>query len=203
MSAMDVTTALESRRAVKVFDPEHHMSEQDVDEILRLTVCAPSAFNLQHWRFVRVKEPALRAEIRKIAWDQSQVTDASLLLVLCVDLRAWEREPARHWVTAPEAVQNIILPAIDSFYRDNEQMQRDEGMRSCGLVAMSLMLAARALHYDSCPMDGFDFHALARLIRLPDDFAICMMVAIGKPKGEPLPATTRLPVEEILVTDRF
>ena len=52
-------------------------------------------------------------------------------------------------------------------------------------------------------MDGFDFDALARLIHLPKDFAICMMVAIGKPKGEPLPPTARLPLDEIMVTDRF
>ncbi len=166
-------------------------------------VRAPSAFNLQHWRFVRVQDAELRAEIRKISWNQSQVTDASLLLVLCVDLRAWEKDPVRHWQTAPPAVQEIILPAIEQYYRDNTQMQRDEGMRSCGLIAMSLLLAARAMGYESCPMDGFDFEALAKLIRLPEDHAICMMVAIGKPKGEPLPPTSRLPLEDVVVTNRF
>ncbi len=203
MSEMKVTTALQTRRSIKVFDPAHRMAEQEVDALIRYAARAPSAFNLQHWRFVRVRDGQLRQEIRKIAWDQRQVTDASLLLVLCVDLRAWDKEPARHWQTAPPAVQDIILPAIDQYYRDDAQMQRDEGMRSCGLVAMSLMLAARAMGYDSCPMDGFDFEALARLIRLPEDYALCMMVAIGKPMGEPLPSTSRLPLEEIVVTDRF
>lgn len=60
----------------------------------------PTAFNIQNWRFVVVKDTELRREIRKVAWDQPQVTDASALLILCADIRAWEKSPARYWENA-------------------------------------------------------------------------------------------------------
>lgn len=92
---MNVKTAIESRRSVKAFDPDHRMSEAEVRELLSQALLAPTAFNIQNWRFVAVQDAALRQEIRKVAWDQSQVTDASLLLVMCADLKAWDKNPER------------------------------------------------------------------------------------------------------------
>lgn len=63
-----------------------------------------------------VKNPELRKQIRKVAWDQTQVTDSSALIILCVDLKAWEKSPARYWKNAPKEVQEFILPAIDGYY---------------------------------------------------------------------------------------
>ena len=63
----------------------------------------------------------------------------------------------RYWINAPKEVQEFILPAIDDYYRGKDQVQRDEAMRSCGIAAQTLMLAAKSMGYDSCPMDGFDF----------------------------------------------
>jgi len=73
-----------------------------------------------------------------VAWDQSQVTDTSLFIVLCADLKAWEKEPGRYWVNAPDEVQAFMLPAIDAYYRGKEQVQRDEAMRSCGIAAQTI-----------------------------------------------------------------
>ena len=92
---MDVVDAIRSRRAVKWYDPEHRMSEAERKNILELALQSPTAFNIQNWRFVVVDDPALRAEIRKVSWDQAQVTDASLLVILCADLASWRREPQR------------------------------------------------------------------------------------------------------------
>ena len=69
-----------------------------------------------------------------------------------------------------------MLPAIDNYYRGKEQVQRDEAMRSCGITAQTLMLAAKSMGYDSCPMDGFDFERVAELIRLPADHVIAYNV---------------------------
>jgi len=138
-----------------------------------------------------------------VAWDQAQVTDASLLLILCADLKAWEKEPARYWKDAPQPVRDYLVPAIDTYYRGREQVQRDEAMRSCGLAAQTLMLAARDLGYDSCPMDGFDFDAVARLINLPTDHVIAMFVAIGKPTEQAWPRPGQLPLDAVTIVDRF
>ncbi|MEO1766352.1 nitroreductase family protein [Thiobacter aerophilum] len=200
---MDVRTAIEMRRSIKGFDPQHRMTEEEIETLMGLTILSPTAFNIQHWRFVLVRDPVLRTEIRKLAWDQPQVTDASLLVILCADLKAWQKDPARYWRNAPEAVRDFVVPAIHQYYAGREQVERDEAMRSCGLAGMTLMLAAKEMGYDTCPMDGFDFEAVARLIKLPRDHVISFMIAVGKAVKEPWPRGGQLPLSEVLITDRF
>ncbi|MFA7316262.1 MAG: nitroreductase family protein [Sulfuricella sp.] len=200
---MDVSRAIELRRAVKAYDAGQRMSEAEKEKLFSLAMLSPTAFNIQNWRFVVVAAPELRKQIRAVAWDQAQVTDASLLVVLAADLKAWERDPARYWRNAPQPVQDYLVPAIDQYYRGREQVQRDEAMRSCGIAAMNLMLAAKEMGYDSCPMDGFDFDAVGKLINLPPDHVIAMFVAISKGTQEPFPRGGQLPMGEVVITDRF
>lgn len=200
---MDVIKAIESRRAVKHYDPTHRMSEADEQRLLSLALLSPTAFNIQNWRFVVVKDPILRQLIRAEAWDQAQVTDASLLVILCADLNSWEKNPARYWQNAPAEVGEFIVPAIEAYYRDKPQVQRDEAMRSCGIAAQTLMLAAKALGYESCPMDGFDYEAVGRLINLPEDHVVAMFVAIGKGIKPAWPRGGQLPSQEVVIIDRF
>ncbi|MCK4564373.1 MAG: nitroreductase family protein [Verrucomicrobia bacterium] len=200
---MNVSTAIQNRRAVKHFDPDHKMTKKEREKLLSLALLSPTAFNIQNWRFVVVEDPELLKQIRSASWDQAQVTDASLLVILCADLKAWEKEPIRYWHSAPEPVQEFMVPAIEQYYNGLDQVQRDEAMRSCGIAAQTLMLAAQSLGYDSCPMDGFDFDSVAELINLPEDHAITMFVAIGKGTAEAHPRGDKLPLDEVIITDRF
>jgi nitroreductase len=200
---MKTDEAITTRRAVKHYDPSHKMTGEEINKLLSLAILSPTAFNIQNWRFVVVSDPDLRKQIREVAWDQSQVTDTSLFIVLCADLKAWEKEPQRYWVNAPQEVQEFMLPAIDEYYRGKDQVQRDEAMRSCGIVAQTLMLAAKSMGYDSCPMDGFDFDKVAELIKLPEDHVIAMFVAIGKGTKEAWPRPGQLPLEEVVIMNSF
>ncbi|MDY7107357.1 MAG: nitroreductase family protein [Planctomycetota bacterium] len=200
---MDTITAIETRRAVKAFDPAHAMTEAEIERLMELAILAPTAFNIQNWRFVLVRDEKLREKIRAAAWDQAQVTEASLLIVLCGDLRAWADSPQRYWRNAPQAAQDFIVPAIGQYYEGRKQVQRDEAMRSCGIAAQTIMLAAKAMGYESCPMDGFDFDAVAELIRLPSDHVVAMMVAVGKGVKPPWPRGGQLPRSEVVLADRF
>jgi nitroreductase len=191
------------RRAIKWYDPEHKMSEAEFRNLMELVILAPTAFNIQNWRFVRVTDPEQRQAIRAVAWDQAQVTDASELLVLCFDQQAWRKDPQSYWREAPQEVQDFLVPAIAQYYQGNEQVQRDEGMRSCGIAAMSIMLLAQEMGYDTCPMDGFDYDAVAKIVHLPEDHEICMMVAIGKRVKDSWPKPGQLPLEQVLIENRF
>lgn len=82
---MNILEAIETRRSIKHYDPAHVMPEADVDRLMELARLAPSSFNMQNYRFVLVRDPELRRQIRAAAWDQAQVTDASLLVVMCAD----------------------------------------------------------------------------------------------------------------------
>lgn len=200
---MTTIEAIESRRAVKHFDPDHRMTDDEISRLIGLAKLAPSSFNMQNYRFVLVRDPELRAEIRAVAWNQAQVTDASLLVILCADLTAHANNPGRYWAHAPKEVQDILVPALTPFYEGKPTLIRDEGMRSTGFAGMTLMLAARAMGYDSCPMVGFDAEAVSRLIRLPDDHAISFMLAIGKQTKPVWPRGDRLPDDEVVIHDRF
>jgi nitroreductase len=202
-NSMRVSEAIQARRSVKAYDPDHRMPQADIDKLMSLARLSPTAFNIQNWRFVLVTDPELRKQVRAAAWNQAQVTDASLLVVLTADLKAWEKEPRRYWHLADQSVQDYIVPAIDQYYRGREQVQRDEAMRSCGMAAQTLMLAAKEMGYDTCPMDGFDFDAVAKLINLPADHAIAMFVVIGKPLAPARPRSGSLAVEEVVLYNGF
>jgi nitroreductase len=191
------------RRSVKQFDPKHTLSESEVSQLLLNAVHAPTSFNLQHWRFVRVTDPDQRQAIRAVAWDQAQVTDASELLVITADTKAWEKTPNRYWRNAEPEKQDVLVGLIRDFYSGREWIQRDEAMRSGAFAAQNIMLSARAMGYDSCPMIGFDQDQVAALINLPDDHVIVMMLAVGKAVAPAWPRGGQLPLDEVIVENRF
>ena len=78
----DILTAIAERRSAKRFDPNVTISEEELRSILDAGRKAPTAFNIQHWRFVVVSDPALRKQIREVSWNQPQVEEASALIIL-------------------------------------------------------------------------------------------------------------------------
>ena len=200
---MNVSTAIQERRAEKMFDPAFSINDQQITDLLEKAMLSPTAFNIQNWRIVNVKDPVLRQKIREVAWNQDKVTDASLLFVLCADLNAWAKEPARYWAEAPQMYQDMLIPAIDAYYRDKPQVQRDEAMRSCGIIAMSIMLLAQEQGWYSCPMDGFDFDAVGKLIHLPENHVVSMMITIGNRTQESFPRVGKIPLNEVVIENTF
>jgi len=200
---METTTAIQTRRAIKHYDPEFAMPAEEERQLMELALQSPTAFNIQNWRFVLAKDPELRKEIRAAAWDQAQVTDASLLVIICGDLHSWKKDPARYWVNAPQEVQDFLVPAIGQYYEGREEVQRDEVMRSAGIAGQTLMLAATAMGYQSCPMDGFDFEAVGKLINLPENHQIAFMIAIGKGTKDAWPKPGQLPYDDVVHNNSF
>lgn len=126
-------------RAVKHFDPCHRLSAEEERKLLEATIQAPTSFNIQHWRFVILRDPALRATIREdYGHDEAQITDASVLVLFTADVKAWSK-----------------------------RLQRDEAQRSIGLAMQTLMLAATGMGYQSCPMISFGIEKLAELADPP------------------------------------
>lgn len=200
---MNTPDTIRARRSVKHYDPDHVMPDSDEKELLNLMRQAPTSFNIQNWRVVNVKNKELRTQLREAAWDQAQVTDASLLLVMCADIKAWNKDPARYWSEAPQDAQDILIPMIKPFYEGRDWQQRDEAMRSTGIAAQTLMLAAKAMGYDSCPMIGFDTDKVSELINLPEDHVVGMMLTIGKGTKPAWPKPGYISDDEVFVTDTF
>ncbi|MCB1886948.1 MAG: nitroreductase family protein [Rhodocyclaceae bacterium] len=200
---MDLFDTIDSRRSVKHYDANASLPETDFQRIMEAAIKAPTSFNIQHWRFVRVRDGALRQQIRAAAWNQAQVTDASELLVIVGDARAWARQPERYWRHADAATRDALVPMLQDFYRDRDWLQRDEAIRSGAMAAQNIMLSAKALGYDSNPMIGFDIDEVGRLLKLPEDHVIVMMLAIGTATSPAWPRSGQLALDELVVADHF
>lgn len=200
---METLDAIYRRRAVKAFDPEHRLTEAEEGKLLQAAVQSPTSFNIQHWRFVVIKNPALRRRLRELGNDQSQITDASMLIVMTADVKAWQKSPERYWANAPKEVADLLVNWMGPFHDGREWLQRDEAQRSIGMAMQTLMLAATAMGLQSCPMIGFDIDGVAEAIGLPNDHTMGPMVAIGRGTTEPWPKPGQLPLDEVVITDRF
>ena len=201
---MDTFEAIYQRRAVKGFDPEHRLTSDEERKLLEAAIQAPTSFNIQHWRFVVLRDPELRLKIRKeLGNDQAQMTDASLLILMTADVQAWRKQPERYWRDAPPDVAKILVDWMGPFHEGRDWLQRDEAQRSIGMAMQTLMLAAKSMGYDSCPMIGFDIDKVAELIHLPDDHVMGAMVAIGKGTKQPWPKPGQLPLDEIVFENAF
>lgn len=200
---MDVFEAISTRRAIKKFDSTHTMSNDDVQKLMEHVILTPTSYNQQNWRFVYVTDQAVKEKISVAARGQAQPKDGSLVVVLCGDMDAWRTEPLRYWKNHPTEKQEMVKAALEKKYTDNTQNQRDEAVRSCGMAAQSIMLAARQMGLDSCPMVGFEYDELADIIKLPENHLIVMMVVVGKRAQDAAERGGQLPLNQVAFENHF
>lgn len=200
---MNIFDAIHARRSVKHYDPDFTIPDEDIAKLKDLVRQAPTSFNIQNWRFVFVSDQAVKDKLCAAAWNQKQVSDASHTIVLCADINAWDDRPERYWNKAPQDIQDIIVPMIKPFYDGKDWQQRDEAMRSVGMAAQTLMLSARGMGYDTCPMIGFDADQVADIINLPKDHVIGMIMTLGKRIKDPSPKPGYLGDADVFFENSF
>lgn len=201
---VNVFDAIYSRRSIKHFDPEHRLTQEEETKLFEAVIQSPTSFNIQHWRFVVLRDAELRAKIRTdFGNDQAQMTDASLLVLFTADQKAWQKDPARYWRNAPPEVAELLVGWMGPFHEGRAWLQRDEAQRSIGMAMQSMMLAAQEMGYQSCPMIGFDIEKVAELIKLPEDHVMGPMVAIGKGTKDAWPKPGQLPLKEVVFENSF
>ncbi len=200
---MDLFSAVSARRAVKKFDPAHQITDAEIDTLMQAVILSPTSFNIQNWRFVLITDPDQKQKMREIGFDQAQFSDCSLLVVICGDRNAYDQEPERYWANAPAETQQMVVGMIRQYYGASAELRRDENLRSGSLAAQTLMLAAQALGYDSCPMVGFDFEAAAGLINLPPEHDIVMAITVGKAVEPARERGGQLPLADVVRKNRF
>jgi nitroreductase len=114
---MDVFEAMEKRHSVRAFDPSREVSEELVERLLACACLAPSAGNVQPWRFVVVRDPGLKGKLAAAALGQGFVARAPVVIVVCADLEAHASSYGRRGVElysiqdTAAAVQNMLLAA--------------------------------------------------------------------------------------------
>ncbi|MFM9000736.1 MAG: NAD(P)H-dependent oxidoreductase [Opitutia bacterium] len=155
--------ALRWRYATKAFDPRPIPADvwKALEHALQL---APSSYGLQPWKFLVVADPARRALLRPNSWGQSQVTDASHLVVFTrqtsvteADVQAFydqlvsERraDPAKLEPYRQMMVQNVAQGM-------SAERQREWAARQVYIALGQFMTAAAVLGVDTCPLEGID-----------------------------------------------
>lgn len=199
---MEFAQVVQQRRSIRTYDPSQPISDAELRALFELVRLTPSSFNVQHWRFVVVRDQALKTQLRAAALGQEQVETASAVVVVLGKLNAYE-DAARIYADTPPAVQNSVVPMIGKYYADAPALQRDEAIRSASLAAMTLMLAARDRGFATGPMIGFDPPAVCKLLGIDANHLPVMLVVIGRQVGEVRPRATRLPTSEIVRLERF
>ena len=200
---MDVFEAIETRRAIKKFDPTYKMSQIDVKKLMEHVILAPTSYNQQNWRFVISTDQDVKEKISIAARGQVQPKDGSLVVVLCGNMDAWKTEPLRYWKNHPSEKQETVKAALERKYDGNSQNLRDEAVRSCGMAAQTIMLAAKQMGLDSCPMVGFEYDELANVINLPENHMIVMMVVVGKRAQDASQRGGQLALDEVVFENSF
>lgn len=192
---------LQSRRSVREYKADAPISDADLKEILELTTAAPSSWNLQHWRFVVIREQANKEKLLPLAYGQKQVVDAAVTILVLGDLQA-NLVADQVFAGAPAEVRETLLGQINGAYHNNPQLARDEAIRNASLASMQLMLAAKAKGYDTVPMGGFDKDAVVKLLNVPDRYIPVMLIALGVAAAPGRPSG-RMSLDEIVINESF
>jgi len=191
---MDLANAIRQRRSTKSYSPEP-VDDDVLRRIFELVLESPSSFNLQHTRFVLVRDAARRAQLMEASWGQAHVGAAPVDVVVCARLDAHE-DARRSQAHAPGDVADKVVALIEQIYGGNPQLQRDEAIRSASLASMTLMLAAEAGGLRTCPMIGFDPVKVASIAGLDESHIPVMLVTLGHPGEGGVFPTSRYPMAE-------
>ena len=170
---MSIVTNLNERYATKVFDPSKKVSETDMEKILESIRLSASSMGLQPYKVLIVKDPKIRAELRNAAYGQSQITDASAILVFAVNYEADEKT-ADEYISLVSRTRNVSVESLSgyndmikgSLSRFNPE-QLETWVSKQAYIALGYGLVSSAvLGIDTCPMEGFSAEEFDRILDL-------------------------------------
>jgi len=200
MNALEV---IKQRISTNKFDTSRTLSEAEIKDLVSYAIEAPSAYNIQNWRFVAVTDPEAKERLKAVAYNQQKVVDAAVTFIVLGDLRGYEKLPeilkpmVDGGVIKQEAADGWANSAISN-YSASEQFARDEAIRSAAFAAMTLMIAAEAKGLSTGPMIGFDPAGVKREFNIPDRYVPVMLVTLGYSAPGNWPRKPRLSVDEVL-----
>lgn len=180
-----------ARHATKSFDGRKVPDDQ-VAALQDLIRHAATSFNVQPWRAVVIGDEARRQALSEVAYNQPQITSCSHLFVFCANtdldslvdrLEAQSRESGMP-TEKVEAYIGTIRGFTDGLVGDNRLAW---AQRQTYLALANGINGAKALGFDSCPMEGFDPNGFTEVLELPETLVPTVLMPIGYADGEPRP----------------
>ncbi|AMM97585.1 nitroreductase family protein [Bacillus sp. FSL W8-0645] len=191
---------LKQRASVKEYDTTHEMTKEELTELLDITTKAPSAWNLQHWHFTVFHSAESKAKLLPIAYNQKQISQASAVIAVLGDLEANQNGEKIYGELAEqgfitEDIKETLMTQINGAYQ-SEQYAREAAYSNASLAAMQLMIAAKAMGYDTCAMGGFSKEAFIKEFNVSGRYEPVMLISVGKAAKE-AHKSNRFDIEEV------
>ncbi len=183
----NITEVLNWRYATKQFDSNKKISKENLDTLLEVLRLSPSSYGLQPWKFIVVNNIEMKSKIREIAYDQSQITDSSQIIIFA-NKKNIDSNLVDEYLQFTAKEKNISIEKLEGFKgmingsfagRSSESLIN---WATCQLyLALGNFLTSCAiLDIDACPMEGFDRNKLDELLGLSSmNLESKVIVAIG------------------------
>ena len=164
-----IQNALNWRYATKLFNVDKKVSDKDLGTLLESIRLAPSSHGLQPWKIIVVTDKETREKLKKASWNQSQVTDASHLIVFAARKNINDEDIKGH--------KQMILGSVKS--RSPEAIEAWNARQV--YIALGFLLETAAfLKIDTCPMEGFDPVQFDEILGLTkSDYTTVVLSPIG------------------------
>jgi nitroreductase len=169
---MDVMTAIKTRRSIRAYKDKPIESEK-LEAVLEAGRLAPSASNRQEWRYVVVKDKALRDKLVDVARGQKFVGQAPVVIVACA------------------AGAGHVMPCGELSYPIDVAISVDH-----------MTLAAAEQGLGTCWIGAFDQDGAKKLLGIPEEIKVVALLPLGYPDISPGPKS-RKSMEEIVSYDRW
>lgn len=171
------------RYAVKLFDGKK-LPEHKVNELLEIIRYAPSSFNIQPWKIIVITDGNMKEKLSTASWHQKQITTCSHLLVFCADkdiagnIDKLEKLMLKAGAK-PEDIKHYIYMMREFEKNLTEEQKLSWSQRQTFLALGNALNGAKALGFDSCPMEGFNPSDYSKILNLPDNLIPTALCPIG------------------------
>ena len=186
-SPVNYLEALNWRYATKKFDASKSLSEADLESLLQAIQLSPSSYGLQPYVVLVISDPELKEQLRPACWNQSQITDASHVLVFA-NKKDFDQDLIDSYLNLVSKTRDLPMESLTGYgeFMKSKLLGLDPETKAIWtshqayLAAGNLLSAAAALKIDTCPMEGFENEIVDDILKLGDrGLTSALIVPVG------------------------